>query len=336
MARLPRVALFTLGGTIASTAAAGSSGVRPNLDADGLLAATPELQDIAEITSTAFRTLPSPDLRLQDIIELTDAIETAIESGIDGVVVSQGTDTLEETAFALSCLLKSSSPVAVTGAMRNPTQIAGDGPANLLSAVSVVTSPLADNLGCTVVFNEEIHDPVFVRKGHSSNLSAFTSPRSGPIGWLSEGRVELITRPRRTVPLAAESSRVSDVAWLSMGMGTDSRLIRSVGDLGYAGAVIDGVGGGHVPGELAEPIGDLARLIPVVLASRTHAGSVLRETYGFKGGEIDLLERGVIPAGVLDGSKARILLMLLVASGFSRDALRREFALRAELNRSRA
>lgn len=332
MVRIPKVTLFTLGGTIASTAAADGLGVTPRLDAEGLLATIPEVTQIAELSAIAFRTLPSPDLTLHDIIDLAAAIDQAAIEGAEGAVVSQGTDTLEETAFALAHLLTTRIPVAVTGAMRNPTQVSGDGPGNLLSAIRLVSSERAAQLGCTVVFNDEIHDPFFVRKAHTSSLSAFQSPRSGPIGWISEGTVELMSRPRRALPIVGITTPPPEVAWLSLGMGSDPRLLDSVAELGYSGVIIEGLGGGHVPAHWAESVGRLAESLPVVIASRTLAGATLRDTYGFVGGEIDLRARGVIPAGVLDAAKARILLMLLLAHDGNLEVVREAFTLRAELD----
>jgi L-asparaginase len=242
-------------------------------------------------------------------------------------VVTQGTDTIEESAFALGILVASPKPVVVTGAMRNPTLPGADGPANLLAAVQVASSPETQGLGCVVVLNDEIHANRFVRKMHTTSTSAFRSPLAGPIGWVHEGRPRVVARhsPHVHVDIAS-GTPIPPVALLKVSIGDDSRLLGEILGLGYAGLVVEGFGGGHVPEPLAPVLGELTARMPVVLASRTGSGEVLRETYGFEGSESDLLNRGLISAGLLDGLKSRVLLSLLLASGASRDAIAKSFA----------
>jgi L-asparaginase len=128
------------------------------------------------------------------LIEISDAIRDAFSRGVDGVVVTQGTDNIEETAFAFDLLVDDERPVVVTAAMRNPSLSGADGPANVRAAVAVAVSPFARGMGCLVVMNDEIHAARFVRKMHASSLSAFTSPQCGPIGVVIEDRVHFYTR----------------------------------------------------------------------------------------------------------------------------------------------
>ncbi|MQA85832.1 MAG: asparaginase [Streptosporangiales bacterium] len=321
----PRVAVFTMGGTIASVSHSGP-GVRPRLSADELVSAVPGLAEAADIDAVSFRQVASPELTLRDLTVLAATIERRFADGYAGAVVTQGTDTIEETAFALDLLLDADAPVVVTGAMRNPTLPGADGPANLLAAVRVAASGDCRGLGCLVVLNDEIHAARFVRKTHTTNPATFRSEPAGPIGWLAEGTPHIALRPirRHHIPVADDVDP-PPIALLTVGLGDDGRLLGEVERLGYAGVVVEAMGGGHVPAHLVPALASLARRVPVVLASRTGAGEVLRETYGFPGSETDLLEQGAIPAGALDGLKARILLMLLLARKEEPDGIRAAF-----------
>lgn len=324
------VVVFSLGGTIASTRAADGQGqgVTPRLTAADLVAAVPAVREAAEVETVSFRQCPSGDLTMTDLVELAAEVTARVEAGAHGVVVTQGTDTLEETAFALDLLLPPSRPVVVTGAMRNPTLAGPDGPANLLAAVQVAACPEAAGLGCVVVLDDEIHASRFVRKTHTSSTGAFRSAPAGPLGWLTEGQPRIAVRPA-PLPLVTPlpAAAVPPVALLTMSLGDDGRLVEQVLSLGYAGLVVQAFGGGHVPRRTVPALERLARTIPVVLASRTGAGEVLTDTYGFPGAEQDLIGRGLVPAGFLDGVKARVLLSLALSAGLAAEQLREVFAL---------
>ncbi len=318
---LPRVAVFSLGGTISSTDA-GGSGVEPTLTGEALVEDVPEIAQVAEVSAEPFRQVASPELTVDDLLELAREIGQRTGGGANGVVVTQGTDTIEETAFALDLLVGDDAPVVVTGAMRNPTLPGADGPANLLSSVQVAASGAARGLGTLVVFNDEIHAAQFVRKTHTQSPATFASSPTGPLGYLSEGTPRIMTRPARRHHVDVPGgSRDRPVALLTSFLGDDRRLLVQIGRLGYEGLVIEALGGGHVPSVMVEPLATLAGEMPVVLASRTGAGEVLRRTYGFPGSETDLLERGLINAGPLDGPKARLLLSLLLRSEASREEI---------------
>src|SRR6201996_6882551 len=182
-----KVVLFTLGGTIASTPAAG--GVVPRLSGADLLTSVPGLDRAGlEVKVHDFRQVPSSSLTIGDILDLAVAIREQVGAGADGVVVSQGTDTIEETVFLLDLLYDGDAPVVFTGAMRHPMLAGADGPANLLAAVTVAASPQARGLGCLVVFGDEIHAARFVRKAHTTSITAFISPPTGPLGGVGAGR----------------------------------------------------------------------------------------------------------------------------------------------------
>ncbi|MDE3138782.1 MAG: asparaginase [Acidobacteriota bacterium] len=311
--RRARVLVVSLGGTIASTSTDAHQGVVPQLGARELIAAVPQLSEVADVETLAFLQLPSCDLTLADVVALARRIDQAVAAGVDGVVVTQGTDTIEETSFALDLLVEGATPVVVTGAMRNPTVASPDGPGNLLAAVRVAASTAARGLGCLVVLNDEVHAARFVRKSHSSSLATFQSPGAGALGRVSEENVRIALRcpPLAHVGLVGEV--VPDVALLSCVLGDDGRLAGALGRSGYRGAVIDGFGGGHVPSSMVPALEELRRAMPVVFCSRTGSGEVLAHTYGFAGSEMDLLARGLVAGGALDGRKARVALALALA-----------------------
>lgn len=327
MTAFPSVTVFALGGTIASVTDSSSGGVSPGLTGEQLVRSVPGLDREVDIVARQLRQVASPDLTLTDVLAVHYAIQQAVAEGCAGVVVTQGTDTLEETAFALDLLHNLPEPVAVTGAMRNPTLPGADGPGNVAAAVHVAASPSCRSLGTVVVFNDEIHSPRVVRKTHTSNCATFSSgPVAGPLGWVSEGQARILFRPvaRPTLQLPADAA-IPDVALLGMALGDDGRLLDHVATTGYRGLVVEAFGGGHVPSRIVGRLQDLAQRIPVVLASRTGSGQVLNDTYGFPGSERDLLARGLLPAGHLDGRKSRILLSLLLAADPSRERAESRF-----------
>ncbi len=314
-----KIIAYFLGGTISMTGHAG--GVVARADADDLIAAVPQLAELdVALEARNFRRLPSACLGFADILELVD---DAAASGADGVVVVQGTDTMEETSYLIDLVWAPDVPVVVTGAMRNPTMAGPDGPANLLAAVQVAAADAFRGLGALVVFADEVHAARYVRKTHATSTATFVSPNAGPLGLLVEGRpVPVTTVPRRPVHSPARSAhpRVP----LHLVTLDDDGPLPAPGSCD--GLVVAGFGAGHVPERLAEPLGDLAAHVPVVLTSRTGAGPVLSHTYGFAGSETDLLARGLIRAGLLDPLKARVLLKVALASGYGRDAIAAAFA----------
>jgi hypothetical protein len=195
--QLPLVAVVTLGGTIAMTRnTAEAGGVVPALSGEQLIKAVPELDDgTVAIEVHGFRQLPGASLTFEDLIELAAFIKQLEEQGAAGVVVTQGTDTIEETSYLLDLLHDGDAPVVVTGAMRNPTIAGADGPANLLAAVRVAASAVARGLGCLVVLNDEIHAARHVRKSHSTSTAAFTSPNAGPLARMVEGVPRVLVAP---------------------------------------------------------------------------------------------------------------------------------------------
>jgi len=240
-------------------------------------------------------------------------------------VVTQGTDTIEETAYLLDLLVASDAPVVVTGAMRNPSLAGPDGPANILAAIRVAASGGARELGCVVVMNDQIHAARWVAKAHTASPAAFISPGFGPLGHVAEGEVHIPLRLRDRSPLFSPVPRGQvRVGLVTIALGDDHVLIDALADHAD-GLVVAAFGAGHVPADTVTSLAALAARIPVVLAARAGAGPVHRHTYGFPGSETDLLARGLISAGYLASLKARLLLHLLIATGADRTRIREAF-----------
>lgn len=318
---LAKLVIFALGGTIASSAGPGE-GATIRISGAELLSGIPQARDLADIEVHGVSMAPSGDLRLADMIGLRSAIGKAIAAGAAGVVVTQGTDTLEETAYLLDLLTAFEQPIACTGAMRHAGLPGGDGPANLLAAIRVAASPAARGLGAVVVFSDEIHAARHVRKRHATSTATFGSPLTGPLGYVAEDRVRVLLRPNGRLHIRiSDDAADARVAQVGVFFDDDGRLIRAVPSLGYQGMVLAAFGAGHVPSWIAPILGEVSGRIPVVLASRTTAGENLRGTYGYPGSESDLIARGLIPAGGLDPAHATVLLRLLLMAGVPRRSL---------------
>lgn len=326
----PRIAVFTLGGTIAMMTEPGSAGAAPVLGASQLLGSVPGLAGLpASPVLHDFRQLPSSALSIQDVLGLSGAVAAELDAGCAGAVVVQGTDTIEETCYLLDLLHAGDQPVVVTGAMRTRDAAGADGPANMLAAIQAAASPELAGLGVLVVFADEIHAARYVRKAHATSIAAFVSPSAGPVGHVIEGRVRLLARPVRPeigLPGAGRGGAAGAgdgaavrVGLATMALGDDGAMLRAAADAGVLdGLVVAGFGAGHVPPGVAGILYGLATRIPVVIASRTGAGTVLEGTYGWVGSEIDLTSRDVISAGFLDPLKARLLLHVLLSRGATR------------------
>ncbi len=330
----PTVVLASLGGTILGERTA-EGGYSPTLSADEFVGRLGRSSDLRlEIVDPL--SVPSAELRLDDVIEVCRAVRERVARGAVGAVVLCGTDTLEEVAFGFDLLWDRAEPLVVTGALRPPDAAGADGPANVMAALSVATATTATGRGCLVVMNDEIHAARHVRKLRPSSPAAFGSSPGGPVGLVVEGRPWFLAATYRppALPLHGIGAPES-VALVTFSIGDEAWLVDAVETSGYRGLVVEGSGGGSVSARWADALGRLAERIPVVYASRTGSGPVLRETYGGPGGEIDLVHRGVVPSGVLDGLKSRVLLSLLLAGtpGGDRDRILAAFGQRAGMER---
>lgn len=321
------ILVLSLGGTIAMTAPADGGAVIPALGAADLLRAIPELASSEHPLSFAdVRRIPGASLGLDDLREVISRAGQHVLAGGRGVVVTQGTDSIEETAFALDLMWRYPQPLVVTGAMRNAAQSGADGPANLLAAVRVAAAESCSGFGCLVVMADEIHSASWVRKTHAHHIGAFTSPGAGPVGTLAEGEVLIFHRPAsRGRPAFEATGRSARVALITATLGDDGALLTGLEER-FEGVVVAGFGVGHVPESYLPALDKLAQAVPVVLSSRAGVGVVHANTYGFAGSETDLLRRGLIRGGVLDPLKARILLQMLIMAGATRLEIEEAFA----------
>ena len=323
-----RVLVVGLGGTIAMRPASerDGNGVVPGLTPGDLVAAVPGLAEAdVEIETLALRSLPGSAVSFADLDEVRNVVATVVDRGVDGVVMTQGTDTIEESAYYLDLHHRSPEPVVVTGAMRNPSLAGADGPANLLAAIQVAADPVARERGCLVVFADEIHAAARVRKTHTTSPATFRSPDGGPLGTVVEGKPRFTNDASARFVVPAVERRLSPrVRVVTVTMGDDASVLDGLSS-SCDGVVLAAMGAGHVPFDLVEPLEELAAAMPVVLASRAGAGRVLTTTYGFRGSERDLLARRLISAGDLHPFKARVLLHSLLAAGCDEVAVREAF-----------
>ena len=323
MTALPKVAIVSLGGTIASAPAGAARHASPVMSARAISDSVPGLGELAELELIDLARLPSIDVTFALAIQVAEAAREAEARGCTGVVVTQGTDTLEEMSFTVDLLHEGDMPVAFTGAMRHAGVVGHDGPTNLLDAVRTVISPGARGLGCLVVLNEEIHSARAVRKMHTTSLAAFASPSVGPVGWVTEGVPHLRDRPYRRLAIRVPSgAEVVRPPLVKIAFDDDGWWLPPLREGKATGLVLEAMGGGHVPSWIATELAELAPTIPIVVTSRTGNGQVLESTYGgFPGSETHLIAAGLIPGGSLDSLKAHILLALLLTEGADRERI---------------
>ena len=309
---LPRIHYIAFGGTISSTAAVAGGPVTPNLSAAGIVAGVPQLDGLARIEASDFPALPSFSVTPVDMLAVAREAAAALARGCGGVVITHGTDTIEETAYTLALVLPRGAPIVLTGAMRNASATGSEGPANLLAAFQVATSPNAAGLGPLLVLNDEIHSARFGTKLHTSKASTFASPGAGPLGEVVEGRTDIWWRPawedELGLPESLDGLRVEIVL---LAAGVSDVTLRAAAASRPTGIVIQGTGGGHVMPSLLPVIDEIvAAGVPVLIGGRGIAGATLERTYAIPGAEIDLIARGVIPVGRLSAHKARLRLLV--------------------------
>lgn len=322
----PHVELVFTGGTISMEVDQVIGAAIPVKSGEQILASAPGLDAHAEFGINNFAKLPGPHMTPPLMMELARMVRDLLaDERTSGVVVTHGTDTLEETAYFLDLVHASEKPVAFVGAMRNASELGWDGPANLLAAVRAVVDPALRGLGVVIVMNDEINAASEATKTHTEAVDTFRSPDYGPLGVVDKDRVILSRRPvtRAHIPM---SRTLPDVMLVKMAAGMDGRMVRAAVSSGAAGLVIEALGRGNVPPETLPAIrAAIAAGLPVVIASRCLRGRVL-DTYGYPGGGHELKELGCLFAGPLPGQKARIRLMLALAAAKSKEELAGYFA----------
>jgi L-asparaginase len=309
---LPKLAIAALGGTVSMQARNAGEGVIPTVSGETLLASVPELTALARVTVETLGLLPSASLNFEVLLSVLSWAKYQFEQGARGVVITQGTDTLEETAVFFDYLWDRDEPLVLTGAMRSAKQAGADGPANLLDACRVALADGSRQRGVQVVMNGQIHQASRVRKTDSLALQAFSSPVFGPAGLLVEDVVRYFREPTERIHLPQPQHTTQKVALLEASLSADTLMLENILELGYDGLVIAGFGAGHVSQKWAEVIEHIAEKIPVIIATCTGSGSTAQCTYGFIGSEMDLIRKGAQMAGFLCPRKARVLLWLLI------------------------
>lgn len=310
--------VFT-GGTISMRIDPGTGAAVPALSGEDIASRVHGLKKEARVTLDDYARLPGPHVTPQWMWRLKDHVARLLEdASTDAVVLTHGTDTLEETAFLLDLTLDSPKPVVFCGAMRTVSEPGWDGPSNLMAAVRTAVHADSSGRGVLITVGEEIHAASEATKWHTHHLASFRSPH-GPLGTLDHGHVLYHRPPRHRSRLPAKRL-VSEVDLHTMAAGVDGALIRASLARGARGLVLEATGCGNVPPAILPAVrAALAAHLPVVLVSRCPEGRV-SPAYGYAGGGRMLQQIGVILGQDLPGPKARIKLM--VALGLTSDTAR--------------
>lgn len=302
------ILLIHTGGTI-SMAMSDEGAVLPNTE-NPLLKESNKLDTLAKIIEMEAFNLPSPHITPNEMLTLRNLIvEQVSATHIDGVVITHGTDTLEETAYFLELTTNLSIPIVLTGAMRSSNELGADGVYNLVEAVRVAVDVEAREKGVLVVMNDEVHLAFNTTKTSTSSVNTFQSPQYGPIGLITKSRILF-----HHAPLGRQYVEVQDltkrVAMLKIYAGMEADLLDVVLTCQYDGVVLEGLGQGNVPPAVVKSIESLLeRNIPVVLVSRCFNG-IAEGVYGYVGGGKMLEDLGALFATGINGQKARLKLLV--------------------------
>lgn len=310
MAR-PRVVIIFTGGTIAMRDDAAAGGNLPSLGADALLSTVDGLFELAEVEPIEWGLVPASHLTFGQVLEIGGLLaQNLARPDVGGAVVVQGTDVIEETAFAWDLLPLPAKPVVVVGAMRSASDDEYDGPRNLRDAIVAAADPALGDQGVVVSLAGELHGADDVRKTHTHALSTFQSKNRGRLGSVAGDRA-VLERRRTPARLATMPKRAAlPVHLLSFALETDHSWLEAVADPPPAGLVVAAAGGGNTPPEfLAIGRRLMEAGVPVALTTRCPSGQP-RAGYAFEGGSSQWWESGALFTGTLGGLKARVLLAL--------------------------
>ena len=319
---MKRLLLLATGGTIAGRAA---DATRLNdytagaMAAEQLLEAVPQLQDLATITVKQVANVDSADLQFDHWCALVRCIRDAFQADpeLAGVVITHGTNTLEETAWLLQLLIDDPRPLVLVGAMRPATALSADGPLNLFQAVQVALSPAARGQGVLVVMDGQIHGARAVTKVATQGVGAFSSPGDGPLGWVDDVGVHLPQAPAsRVVPFSglALPERWPQVAIVYGCVDASERLIPALLSAGFDGLVFTGTGAGQLSEQERSALEAWSGPRPLMLrANRCGSGPVHPSDHDVR--------LGLLAAGTLSPQKARVLLLLALIAGVDRAGL---------------
>lgn len=311
------VALISTGGTIEMHST--TSGISITNKYNPLLFGKEIIPQCIDVEHIEFSQLPSPHIYPCKMAELCRYLEKLALSGkYDGIVVTHGTDTLEETAFLADIYIDSGCPIVFTAAMRSADEMGVDGPRNLRGAFLTSINSEVHKLGITVVLNDEIHAAGKVTKTYTSNISSFNSPGFGPLGFVDYDRVILHRIPIWRIHLPpGELQMEQAVGLIRIAAGYGADLIKHCIDGGDKGLVVEALGRGNVPPDVADAIEyGIKKNVAICVTSRCYMGRTLG-VYGYCGGGVDLEKRGAILAGDMQGHKMRLLLMAALGKGMS-------------------
>ena len=327
-AKLPNIVILATGGTIAGAGASstGSAYTSGQVKIEAMIDAVPNIRKLANLRGEQTANVGSQDMSVKVWLDLANRINELLKSkDVDGIVVTHGTDTQEETAYFLNLVVKSDKPVVLTGSMRPSTALSADGPLNMYNAVALAANPNAKGYGVMVVMNDDIHAARDVKKMYSTPVHTFQSPQEGLIGTVIFGEVLFFHKPSGRHTTNSEFSvdglkslpRV-DIVYGCADMSSD--LIDIMVKAGAKGIVIAGVGDGNMNAGTLEAVKRATKAgIPVVRATRVPIGAVLIK------GEVVDADYGSVSSDELNPQKARILLMLALSKDRSRDDLQRLF-----------
>ena len=311
------IALLFTGGTISMRHDAAAGGAIPKLSAREIIAATRGIEEIAELEIEDWGAFPGPHMTLERMWALRNRIVHHLSRPeIDGVVLTHGTDTLEESAYLCARSIGSEKPVVFTGAMRAASDLGWDGPANLMDAARVAASGDAVGYGALVVMSGRIFAGLDVTKAHTHLVDAFESPGLGPVGVIDDGRVIFRRALATPAPTLDPPTLAGPIDIVYAFAGADGRLVDLCRGTGR-GLVVGAMGRGNVPPPMADALAPWINAgVPVVIASRAMRGRV-GPTYGYPGGGRRLVEMGAILAGSRRPQQARIELALGLGAGLS-------------------
>lgn len=312
-----KVAIVFTGGTISMTVDEKIGAAIPSLSGEQIMSMVTNIDKVADIEVYNFDEIPGPHMTPEKMLNLRNFInDILLSDDISGVVVTHGTDSLEETAYFLDLTLDSPKPVIVTGAMRSSDELGYDGPSNLAAAVCTAISDEAYNKGVLVVLSNEVLLASEATKTNTLTLNTFKSLTCGPLGIIDCDKLVLSRDIVNRQTIVVDKVE-PDVALIKSGVGMDESFIKFAADKGCKGIIIEAMGRGNIPPGMLKGV-EYARSknIPVVISTRCHSGRVF-DSYGYLGSGRDLRNLGCIFAGDLPGQKARIKLM--VALGKTND-----------------
>lgn len=326
LAELPVVKLIATGGTIAMKIDPVKKAPVPAISGEDLISTVPEIADLAKIEVENLSNIPSDYMTPANWIGLQKAVEVALaRPEVAGVIVSHGTDTLEESAYFLDLTVASDKPIVLIGAQRNASEKDFDGPRNLLNAARICISTEAKGKGAMIAMNNQINAAREVVKTHTSDVETFKSGDYGFLGSADHDRVIFYRTPTRRQHIALQQEELPYVEIVSMYGGADGAMINAAVSAGAKGIVVQALGWGNVNKPMYAAIKEaISKGITVVVSTRVPNGRVL-PVYGFEGGGKTLQQAGAIFADNLSPQKARILLMLAMQTTSKAEEIQKLF-----------